>query len=88
MEIIVSQPRIRILVDEEVEYEFDQQKFEEYLSSSSSRSSAPRKRRKVKAPIAAALSLCNAPLTSNEVGSIDLNSSSIKKLSTEGVLIL
>ncbi|XP_020249983.1 protein FAR1-RELATED SEQUENCE 5-like [Asparagus officinalis] len=39
---VVSQPTIKILVDEEVEYEFDQQKFEEHVSSSSSsRSSSP-----------------------------------------------
>ena len=32
---VVSQPRICIPVEEVVEYEFDQLKFEEYLSSSS-----------------------------------------------------
>ena len=41
-EAVASQPRIPIPVEEEVEYEFDQQKFEEYLSSSS-KSTSPRK---------------------------------------------
>ena len=44
-EIITSQPRISIPVEEEVEYEFDQAKFEEYLSSSSG-STSPRKSKK------------------------------------------
>nr|ABD63126.1 hypothetical protein 18.t00022 [Asparagus officinalis] len=44
---IVLQPTIKISVAEEVKYEFDQQKFEEYVSSSSSRSTSSRKRRKV-----------------------------------------
>nr|ABB55283.1 hypothetical protein 10.t00026 [Asparagus officinalis]ABB55285.1 hypothetical protein 10.t00028 [Asparagus officinalis] len=46
-EIGASQPRIQIPVVEEVEYEFDQTKFEEYLSSSS-RSTSPRKSKKSK----------------------------------------
>ena len=45
-EIGASQPRISIPVVEEVEYEFDQQKFEEYLSSSSG-STSPRKSKKL-----------------------------------------
>ena len=44
-EIVTSQPRIPIPVEEEVEYEFDQAKFEEYLSSSSG-STSPRKSKK------------------------------------------
>ena len=44
-EIVASQPRILIPVEEEVEYEFDQQKFEEYLSSSSG-STSPLKSKK------------------------------------------
>ena len=44
-EIGASQPRISIPVVEEVEYEFDQQNFEEYLSSSSG-STSPRKSKK------------------------------------------
>nr|ABB55309.1 hypothetical protein 12.t00016 [Asparagus officinalis] len=46
-EAVVPQPQIKILVVEEVEYEFDQAKLEEYLSSSSSRSSSSRKYRKI-----------------------------------------
>ena len=46
-EAVVPQPTIKIPVAEEVEYEFDQQKFEEYISSSSSRSAPPHKRRKI-----------------------------------------
>ena len=46
-ETIVSQPIIKILVESTVEYEFDQAKFEEYLSSSSVKSSSPRKCRKI-----------------------------------------
>nr|ABD63087.1 hypothetical protein 17.t00014 [Asparagus officinalis] len=46
-EAVVPQPTIKIRVTEEVEYEFDQQKFEEYISSSSSRSASPRKRRRI-----------------------------------------
>ena len=42
-EAFVPQPTIKIPVLEEVEYEFDQQKFEEYVSSSSSRSASPGK---------------------------------------------
>nr|ABD63110.1 hypothetical protein 18.t00006 [Asparagus officinalis] len=45
-ETVVSQP-IKILVESTVEYEFDQAKFEEYLSSSSSKSSSPHKCRKI-----------------------------------------
>ena len=45
-EIGTSQPRISIPVVEEVEYEFDQQKFEGYLSSSSG-STSPRKSKKL-----------------------------------------
>nr|ABB55329.1 hypothetical protein 12.t00047 [Asparagus officinalis] len=40
-EVVVPQLTIKIPVAEEVEYEFDQQKFEEYVSSSSSRSASP-----------------------------------------------
>ncbi|ONK62402.1 uncharacterized protein A4U43_C07F3500 [Asparagus officinalis] len=43
VETVVSQPIIKIPVESMVEYEFDQTKFEEYLSSSSSRSSLSRK---------------------------------------------
>ena len=85
---VVSQPRICIPVEEVVEYEFDQLKFEEYLSSSSSRSSASRKRRKINAPVVAVAEPYNALPASNESGSADLNSSSIKELSTEGAPIL
>ena len=42
---VVPQPTIKIPVFEEVEYEFDQQKFEEYISSSSSRSSSCKRRK-------------------------------------------
>ena len=45
-EAVVPQPMIKIPVFEEVEYEFDQQKFEEYVSSSSSRSASPCRCRK------------------------------------------
>ena len=43
-EIGASQPRISIPVVEEVEYEFDQQKYEEYVSSSGSTSSPKSKK--------------------------------------------
>ena len=43
---VVTQPAFKIRVNEEIEYEFDRQKFEEYLSSSSSRSASPSRRRK------------------------------------------
>ncbi|ONK73240.1 uncharacterized protein A4U43_C04F28830 [Asparagus officinalis] len=45
-EIVASQPRISIPVEEEVEYEFDQQKFKDYLSSSSG-STSPLKSKKL-----------------------------------------
>ena len=45
-ETVVSQP-IKIPVESMVEYEFDQTKFEEYLSSSSSRSSLSRKYKRI-----------------------------------------
>ena len=48
-EIVVTQPAFKIRVNEEVEYEFDQKKFEEYLSSSSSRSASPNRRKKTSA---------------------------------------
>ena len=48
-EAAVSQP-IKIIVTEEIEYEFDQAKFEEYLSSSSSKSPSPRRCRKTSSP--------------------------------------
>ena len=75
---------IKIPVEEAVEYEFDQQKYEEYLSSSSSRSSASRKRRKINAPVAAVVEPCNALPASNESGSTNPKSSSIKEFSIEG----
>ena len=46
VETVLSQP-IKIPVESMVEYEFDQIKFEEYLSSSSSRSSLSRKYKRI-----------------------------------------
>ena len=98
-ETVTSQPRIPIPVEEEVEYEFDQAKFEEYVSSSGSTS--PRKskkfssRRKVRwyeevqnanealTPIDAKVASGEVPPTSNQVNPTPADASTV-----EGVVTL
>ena len=92
-EIDASQQRIVILVVEEVEYEFDQAKFEEYVSSSGSIS--PRKSKKFSSgrkarwfeaareahealnPTDAEVASNEIPPTSNQVNSTPANASTI-----------
>ena len=95
---VVTQPALKIRVNEEVEYEFDQQKYEEYLSSSSSRSASPSRRKKASSsrvvrgtfgsktqdPLAiAALAPRGDSALPNVVKIADLGSSP-KKVATEG----
>ena len=98
-EAVVTQPAFKIRVNEEIEYEFDQQKFEEYLSSSSSRSASPNRRRKasssrnvrgtsgskIRDPLAVtALTPHDASTTSNMVEAVDPDLPSAVKVTAEG----
>nr|ABB55289.1 hypothetical protein 10.t00033 [Asparagus officinalis] len=94
-EVVVTQPTFKIRVNEEIEYEFDQQKFEESASPSRSRKvSSSRNTRgvsglKIKDPLAAAAPMPHdVPATSKEVEAVDPDSSSAMKITDEGTLIL
>ena len=97
-EIDASQPRIAIPVVEEVEYEFDQAKFEEYVSSSGSIS--PRKSKKFSSgrkvrwfeaarkpnealnPADAKVASDEVPPTSNQVNPTPANASTVQGVVT------
>ncbi|ONK76538.1 uncharacterized protein A4U43_C03F29310 [Asparagus officinalis] len=86
-EAVVTQPAFKIRVNEEIEYEFDQQKFEEYLSSSSFRSASPNRRRKLKSRdllAAATPTHRDIPTASNKVEAADPDLPSTMKITAEG----